>query len=62
MGCPYVVRDMDSCDKARCNMYSISERKDGKEWAYWPVCSSENCPLIHPELMDGAVVPVDVCI
>lgn len=58
MGCPYVIRIGES----RCNMYHLSQRKDGKLWEHYPVCSSENCPLIHPELMDGAVVPMDACV
>lgn len=38
-----------------CNVYSYSKRPDGKWWAHWPKCSSENCPFEHPELLEGAV-------
>jgi hypothetical protein len=37
-----------------CNVYSNSKRPDGKWWAHWPKCSSENCPFEHPELLEGA--------
>lgn len=38
-----------------CNVYSYSKRPDNKWWAHWPKCSNENCPLEHPELLEGAV-------
>lgn len=38
-----------------CNVYSQSKRPDNKWWAHWPKCSNENCPLEHPELLEGAV-------
>ena len=39
----------------RCMVYSHSKRPDNKWWAHWPKCSKENCPLEHPELLEGAV-------
>lgn len=56
MGCPYIVR-ID--DKSRCNMYFISKRKDGQVWTYFPECASKNCPILHIELLKGAIVPVE---
>ena len=38
-----------------CTVYSNSKRLDGKLWAHWPKCSTENCPFEHPELLEGAV-------
>lgn len=43
--------DMEVC----CNVYSYSKRPDGKWWAHWPKCSSENCPFEYPELLEGAI-------
>lgn len=39
-----------------CGAYSQSKRKDGKHWAHYPECASENCPLLHPELLLGEAV------
>ncbi|MCQ2077785.1 MAG: hypothetical protein MJZ20_12300 [Bacteroidaceae bacterium] len=58
MGCPYVVR-ID--EKSRCNMYYVSIRKDKKVWAHFPECASKNCPILHPELLKGATVPIEKC-
>ena len=38
-----------------CDVYSRSQRPDGKWWAHWPKCSQENCPFEHPELLEGAI-------
>ena len=38
-----------------CVVYSHSKRPDNKWWAHWPKCPKENCPLEHPELLEGAV-------
>lgn len=38
-----------------CNVYSNSKRPDGRWWAHWPKCSTENCPFEHPELLEGAI-------
>ena len=37
-----------------CNVYSNSQRSDNKWWAHWPKCSPDNCPIQHPELLEGA--------
>ena len=37
-----------------CAAYSCSKRPDGKFWAHFPKCLTENCPFDHPELLDGA--------
>ena len=37
-----------------CGAYSKSKRPDGKWWAHFPQCNGANCPLKHPELLDGA--------
>jgi hypothetical protein len=39
-----------------CEAYYLSKRKDGKEWMHFPFCSEENCPLKHPELLEGATL------
>ena len=39
-----------------CFAYSKSERPDKKFWAHFPKCLSENCPLKHPELLEGAIL------
>lgn len=37
-----------------CNAYAESERKDGLHWSHYPECKERNCPLKHPELLEGA--------
>lgn len=39
-----------------CFAYSKSERPDGRFWAHFPACKKENCPLEHPELLEGAIL------
>jgi len=46
--------------KIHCDAYSESKRKDGLHWAHYPECKEENCPLIHPELLEGAVLEIEV--
>ena len=37
-----------------CWAYWSSDRPDGRLWCHWPICSKENCPIKHPELLEGA--------
>lgn len=39
-----------------CGAYSKSKRPDGRWWAHFPECSEAKCPLIHPELLEGAML------
>jgi hypothetical protein len=39
-----------------CGAYSASKRKDGLHWGHYPYCKIENCPVVHPELLKGAVL------
>ena len=39
-----------------CGAYSVSKRPDGLHWAHYPLCVEHNCPLIHPELLEGATL------
>ena len=39
-----------------CGAYAESKRKDGKYWAHFPICTDENCPLVHPGLLEGAIL------
>ena len=39
-----------------CEAYVKSKRKDGKEWLHFPICKEANCPLIHSELLEGAML------
>lgn len=43
-----------------CEAYYKSKRNDGKEWMHFPLCSEENCPLKHPELLEGATLEREV--
>ena len=43
-----------------CEAYYKSKRNDGKEWMHFPFCSEENCPLKHPELLEGATIESEV--
>ena len=40
---------------ACCDVYSNSKRPDNKWWTHWPKCAEVNCPLKHPELLEGAI-------
>lgn len=37
-----------------CMLYSKTKRADGLHWAHYPECEPENCPKLHPELLDDA--------
>ena len=37
-----------------CDAYSKAKRPDGKHWAHYPECKSENCPLLNPGLLENA--------
>ena len=37
-----------------CKAYYNSKRIDGKLWCHFPKCDEVNCPLKHPELLEGA--------
>lgn len=37
-----------------CKAYYESIRPDGKGWMHFPLCDEPNCPLDHPELLEGA--------
>ena len=39
-----------------CDAYSQSKRPDGYYWAHYPYCKDENCPLKHPDLLEGAIL------
>lgn len=42
-----------------CGAYSASTPPKGalwKHWAHYPCCAEENCPLKHPELLEGATL------
>ncbi len=39
-----------------CKAYFESIRPDGKGWMHFPTCNKSNCPLIHPELLEGAIL------
>lgn len=43
------------CNGPSCMVYLFSKRPDGRLWAHCPTCSSEKCPLEHPELLEGAI-------
>lgn len=39
-----------------CKAYLESIRPDGRGWMHFPDCNESNCPLIHPELLEGAIL------
>ena len=39
-----------------CKAYYESIRPDGRGWMHFPACNETNCPLIHPELLEGAIL------
>ena len=43
-----------------CGAYSKAKRTDGKHWSNYPECTEENCPLLNPELLEGATLESEV--
>ena len=43
-------------DKILCGAYSKTRLSNGKIWAHYPVCENKNCPLLHPELLEDAIL------
>lgn len=46
-----------------CKAYSESKptkENTWKHWAHYPKCSEENCPLRHPELLEGRTLDTEV--
>lgn len=39
-----------------CGAYCKSIRVDAKDWLHFPICTKVNCPLIYPELLEGAIL------
>ena len=39
-----------------CEAYYKSKRSDGREWMHFPFCEDKNCPLKHPDLLNGATL------
>ena len=54
MDCKYTINipSVGICCKAYCK----SKRKERLFWLHFPSCSEENCPLIHPELLEEATL------
>lgn len=53
-GCKYTfeIPGVGSC----CNAYSESKHPRGYHWAHYPNCCNKECPLVHPELLEGAIL------
>ena len=58
MDCKYniILPNIGVC----CKAYYESIRADGKEWLHFPICTEANCPLIHPEVLDDAILESEV--
>lgn len=48
------------CADGHCGAYSSSKRNDGRHWSHYPECNEKDCPIKHPELVEDAVLHVDV--
>lgn len=53
--CKYQL-NFPSDRSTHCMAYSWSKRPDGLHWAHYPCCEDSNCPIQHPELLEGAVL------
>lgn len=53
--CKYQLK-FPSDESTHCMAYSWSKRPDGRHWAHYPCCDPANCPIRHPELLEGAVL------
>lgn len=45
-----------------CGAYSASKPTKENRWRHWahyPVCTEENCPLRHPELLEGRILETE---
>lgn len=41
---------------ALCMAYAQGKQADGRIWAHYPICSDENCPIIHPVLRENCPI------
>lgn len=42
-----------------CSAYSYAKYPNGISYLHFPVCDPSNCPIKHPELLDGGVLKED---
>ena len=42
-----------------CRAYFESVREDKRAWMHFPACHEQNCPLVNPELLEGAKLAKD---
>ena len=45
-----------------CGAYSASKPTTENKWIHWanyPECTEKNCPLKHPELLNGATLETE---
>lgn len=42
--------------KLLCSVYSKHRLPNGNIWAHYPVCEDKNCPLLHPGLLEDAIL------
>lgn len=55
--CEYLIECPSTMNNpALCTAYTKAKLPDGRIWAHYPVCSDNNCPLKHPELLKGGVL------
>lgn len=63
----YVKKEIEACQYffpipragLCCNAYSESKPTNANKWRHWahyPDCTEENCPLKHPELLNGRIL------
>ena len=43
-----------------CGYYSKTLDAYGRKFAHYPECAEENCPIKHPELLDGRKLEGDI--
>lgn len=53
--CKY-KQEFPNDNEIHCMAYSNSKREDGRFWAHFPICKTENCPLKQKQLLEGAVL------
>jgi len=54
MPCKYCLPFPDEI--IHCEAYSHAKYKNGISWLHFPICDSSNCPIKHPELLNGGVL------
>lgn len=57
MHCKYCLPFPD--ETIHCSAYSYAKYPNAISWLHFPVCDLSNCPIKHPELLNGGILKED---